>query len=67
MPKSKTVLFKKFKVIQNIDDETKDLIVTRRQARDSGDYDSSDKLRDRLLKKGYRINDSDTDAIWSRV
>ena len=42
-----------------IPDEVKELAEKRQQARENGDYDEADKLRDIINKKGFQLNDSD--------
>ena len=48
----------------DIDDKTKRLILERRHARDNHDWQTSDRLRDELLKEGIAIRDTPYDTIW---
>jgi cysteinyl-tRNA synthetase len=51
----------------DITDDQKQLIITRRQARDSKDWSTSDKIRDELLKDGVVLNDTAHRTIWYKA
>lgn len=48
----------------DIDDETKKIILERKQARDKKDFKLSDKLRHKLEKNGVILKDTEQDTIW---
>ncbi|MGB4420512.1 MAG: cysteine--tRNA ligase [Candidatus Saccharimonadales bacterium] len=48
----------------DIDDETKKIILERKQARDKKDFKLSDKLRHKLEKMGIILKDTEQDTIW---
>lgn len=49
----------------DIDDDNKQLIVERSRARESKDWEKSDKLRDELATKGISVSDRPDGTIWS--
>lgn len=51
----------------DIDDDTKQAIITRRRAREAGDWKESDKARDKIAKKGIALRDTKHDTIWSYI
>ena len=48
----------------DIDDETKRLILQRRQARADKDWATSDDIRDQLAEKGITLSDTPSGQIW---
>ncbi len=52
---------------EDISDDQKKLIDLRSKARQDKDWNSSDKLRDEILKQGLRIRDEASQQIWSRA
>ena len=48
----------------DIDDDTKQLIIRRQQARANKDWQTSDQLRDQLLEQGIALNDTPSGATW---
>lgn len=48
----------------DVDDETKQLIVTRQRARDAKDWKESDRLRDTLLERGITLKDTVDGTLW---
>lgn len=51
---------------EDINTEQKGLIKERENARDKGDYDSSDLLRKELNKQGLEVRDTSAGTIWQR-
>lgn len=51
----------------DIRDDQKQLILTRRHARDEKDWHKSDAIRDELLAAGIALNDTPQRSIWYRV
>lgn len=51
---------------QDISGDQKTLIKERRVARDSRDWETSDKIRDKLLSQGIILKDSNTTTLWYR-
>ena len=51
----------------DIDDETKQLIVSRQRARDDKDWATSDRLRAVLGDKGIAVKDTTSGTIWSYI
>lgn len=49
----------------DIDDTSKRMVLERERARENKDWQSSDDLRDQLLKKGIVVRDTPTGTIWS--
>ena len=58
-------LLKKEKI--DIPDEVKELVKKREQARKDKKWDVADKLRDKIKKKGYQIDDTDKGAKVSKI
>ena len=48
----------------DINDETKQLIIKRRNARDNQDWERSDELRNELTKKGIALRDTQKHSYW---
>lgn len=48
----------------DISDESKNLIIQRNIARKEKDWTKSDRLRDKLLKKGIIVRDTNQSSIW---
>lgn len=55
------------KTTPDISDELKQLIFSRRHARDLKDWKQSDDIRDQLLAAGIALNDTPQRSIWYRV
>lgn len=53
--------------VNDINDESKDLIKERQLARGQKDWAKSDKLRQDLLGKGIAINDTNDGQVWYRT
>lgn len=51
----------------NISTEQKDILARRQTARDSKDWETSDKLRDELHKQGIAVRDTANGQVWARV
>lgn len=51
----------------DINDELKNIILERNQARNEKDWLKSDTLRDRLLERGITVRDTNNDTIWEYV
>lgn len=49
----------------DIDEDSKRLIIERSRARESKDWEKSDKLRDELTTKGISVSDRPDGTIWS--
>lgn len=49
---------------KDISDDSKQLLIERRHARESGDWDKSDKIRDELATKRVTIKDTPSGTIW---
>lgn len=49
----------------DIDDESKQLIITRQRARDAKDWSTSDAIRDQLSAKGVAVKDTVSGTTWS--
>lgn len=47
--------------------EIKDLLEEREQARQNKDWANSDKLRDKILEKGYKIEDTSEGSVISKI
>lgn len=52
---------------QDISDDQKQLIIERERARDTKDWQKSDKLRDELKEQGIALRDVPGDTIWSYI
>lgn len=50
----------------DIDEDAKQLLVSRARARDNKDWSQSDKLRNELAARGIKILDGRTGQIWTR-
>lgn len=48
----------------DISDETKQIIIARRQARENSDWHESDELRKKLAEQGINLRDTLHDTIW---
>lgn len=56
-----------FKLIEStpdIDDETKSLILERRNYREASEWEKADQVRDELAKRGVAINDTSNTSYW---
>jgi len=53
-----------FMNLQEIDSESKQLIIQRQKARDSKDWDAADKIRDQLAGLGIGIDDTASGTRW---
>lgn len=53
--------------VNDLDQETKNLISRREKARNDKNWEESDRLRDELVKQGIGIRDTDSGAIWYRL
>lgn len=51
----------------DISGEAKKLIKEREEARKGKDWEHSDNLRDKLLKQGIKVKDTDYGSVWSRA
>lgn len=51
----------------DIDDETKDLIDQRQQAREARNWEQADTIRDLLAKKDITVRDTKHGAVWERI
>lgn len=51
----------------DITDEQKQLLITRRRARDEKDWSTSDHLRDKLAAQGIAVRDTPRTTIWERL
>ena len=49
------------------DDEVEALVVARSAAREAGDYDEADRLREELSSRGIVLEDSAQDTTWHRA
>ena len=49
------------------DDEVEALVVARNAAREAGDYDEADRLREELSSRGIVLEDSAQDTTWHRA
>ena len=56
--------FNLIKSTPDINDETKQLIIKRRNARDNQDWERSDELRNELTKKGIALRDTQKHSYW---
>lgn len=52
---------------EEISSDIKKLIAAREEARKKKDWKTADKIRADLLKKGIRLDDTDTGVVWKRV
>lgn len=52
---------------KDINNDQKDLVRLRQEARQDKDWDRSDEIRDKLLESGIRIRDKKTRQVWHRV
>lgn len=51
----------------DIDDAAKAILAQREQARQAGDWDEADRLRDQLRTTGIEVRDTPTGQVWSRL
>ncbi|MGC9318351.1 MAG: cysteine--tRNA ligase [Armatimonadota bacterium] len=51
----------------SVDEEIEALIAEREQAREEGDYDRADEIRDQLLEQGIVIEDTPSGPRWRRA
>lgn len=49
----------------DITDDAKQLILERERARESKDWDSSDRIRQQLIERGIVLRDSQTGTVWT--
>ena len=56
-----------FKGPVELDDDLKALIETREQARKNKNWTESDRLRDELLKRGIRLDDTPQGVRWKKL
>jgi len=52
---------------QDIDQPAKDLIKQRETARQAGDWEKSDELRDKLKQQGIELNDTPNGSRWHKL
>jgi cysteinyl-tRNA synthetase len=52
---------------EDISDEQKSLIDSRRRAKYEKEFTESDKIRDELKKQGIEVRDTDNGQLWSRI